>query len=103
MRETLLDKGKREKLPRNARGERLRRPTAGSEAGQRLKLHDLLLATRRTPNCTSKVNKKRNSQDGGKGDSAVRKVSTLHVGLSPVVVVVVVRACVRNPDLSPRK
>ena len=40
-----LEKGKREKLPRNARGERLRRPTAGSEAGQRLRLHDLLLAT----------------------------------------------------------
>ena len=47
MRETLLDKGKREKLPRNARGERLRRPTAGSEAGQRLRLPDPLLATRR--------------------------------------------------------
>ena len=89
MRETLLDKGKREKLPRNARGER---GCAGQQQGMKQArgsdstTHCWL--PKRTPSFAAKIktkgNKKRNSQVGGKGDSAVRKVSTLHVGLSPL-------------------
>ena len=89
MRETLRHKGKREKLPRNARGER---GCAGQQQGMKQArgsdstTHCWL--PKRTPSFAAKIktkgNKKRNSQVGGKGDSAVRKVSTLHVGLSPL-------------------